>query len=250
MDERLNIKDFKGKFRGERVWIVGSGPSIDNTPLDLIEDEYSFGMNGIGQVFDCTSWRPRFFVCATAYASKKDYRNYVLRAVENCEIAVFCDRLLPMISNHIPLGSYHKVVWLKCLQNSSERNDPRDEWWNPLMVERNKINNFGTSAFACTQIAAYLGFETMIFVGCDMGYKSFKAGEPDPNHFGDQHESGELSMPQVIHDLENPRRFESHEIIKRRAEKVGIKVYNATIGGELEVYERVDYLKMASERWA
>lgn len=248
MGERLSIKDFKGKLRGERVWIVGSGPSIDNTPLDLIKDEYSFGMNGIGKVFDSTSWRPQFFMCATAYVDEVSYRDYVIRAVESCEMAVFCDRMVQVVIDHIPLGSYQKIVWLKCLQNSSVKNEPRDEWWNPLTVERNQINNFGTTAFGCTQIAAYLGFETMIFVGCDMGYKSFKAGEPDPNHFGDHHESGGLPMAQAIHDLENPRRFESHEIIQRRTSKVGIKVYNATFGGELEVYERVDYFEMAAER--
>lgn len=242
----LNFKDYRDKFRGQRAWIVGSGPSLDNTPLDMIQGEYSFGINRIGGVFDRTSWRPQFYMCATTRVVNEEYGKDVIRAVEECDIAIFCDRLVPTISNKIPLGHYSKVLWLRCLQNSSEHNEPQDDWWNPLMIEEGRINNFGTTAFGCSQIAAYLGFETIIFVGCDMGYKSFKAGEPDPNHFGDHHEIKGMAQP--IHDLENPRRFESHEIIRRRASKVGIRLYNATIGGELEAYERVDFFKIASEK--
>lgn len=44
-------------------------------------------MNGIGEMFDRTSWRPQFFMCATSYVKEEAYRNNVLRAVEECDIA-------------------------------------------------------------------------------------------------------------------------------------------------------------------
>jgi hypothetical protein len=248
MDGRLNIniEGWRGKFQGQRVWIVGSGPSLDKTPLDMLVGEYSFGINRIGSVFDKTTWRPQFFMCATGRVVKEDYRNDVLRAVEACEIAIFCDRLLPVIGDKIPLRHHRKVLWLNCLQNSSEHNEPQDSWWNPLMIEKGRINNFGTTAFGCTQIAAYLGFSTIVLVGCDMGYKGFKPGEPDPNHYGDNYES--KTMPQAVHDLENPRRYESHEITRRRASKVGIEIVNATLGGDLEAYPRVDFFDLVGEK--
>lgn len=246
MDARLNIRDWKGRFQGKRVWIVGSGPSLDKTPLDMLEGEYSFGINRIASVFDRNTWRPQFFMCASSRIVKEDYRSDVLRAVEECKIAIFCDRLTPIIGDKIPAEHQHKVLWLNCLQNSSERNEPQDSWWNPLMIERGRINNFGTTVFGCTQIAAYLGFSKMILVGCDMGYKSFLPGEPDPNHFGENYET--KSMPQEVHDLENPRRHESHEIIYFRARKVGIEIINATLGGDLEAYPRGDFFDLAGEK--
>ena len=35
--------------------------------------------------------------------------------------------------------------------------------------------------------------------------------------------------------------FSAYEVAKENAEKKGIKIYNATRGGKLEVFERVDF---------
>jgi hypothetical protein len=136
-----------------------------------------------------------------------------------------------------------RIYWLECLYSSSEYRhiDPDPEWWNPVSIEEGKIGNFGTSAFACSQILAYMGFNPIFLIGCDLGYKAFAPGEPDPNHFGKSYESGVFQRPQVIHNIDNPRYIESHKIIKRQAQRMGIKIYNASLGGELEVYERVDF---------
>lgn len=33
----------------------------------------------------------------------------------------------------------------------------------------------------------------------------------------------------------------AHQLARASCEKLGVKIYNSTFGGELEVYKRVDY---------
>ena len=41
----------KGKHRGKRGFIIGNGPSLKNTDLTKLEDEFTFGMNRIYLLF-------------------------------------------------------------------------------------------------------------------------------------------------------------------------------------------------------
>jgi len=59
------IKKYKGHYSG-RCFIVGNGPSLANTNLDLIKDEISFGMNRIPLIYNKTKWRPTYYIyCST-----------------------------------------------------------------------------------------------------------------------------------------------------------------------------------------
>ena len=237
------MKKYRNKYQGQRAWIVGNGPSLDRTPLDRLVGEYAFGINRIGQHFDKTEWRPCFYICSTSYSSEPDYKADVIRAIECSQLTFINSKLMSILADEIPPGHSRKVHWLEYLYASSEYRhvDPDPDWWNPVTIEEGKIANFGTSAFACSQILAYMGFNPIYLIGCDLGYKAFIAGEPDPNHFGDDYESGAFQRPQDVHDLDNPRYILSHEIMVYGARKMGIRIFNATLGGELEVYERVDF---------
>ena len=53
-----NLIKYKDKHKGCRVFIVGNGPSLNKTNLDLIKDEFSIGMNRISLLFNKTKWKP------------------------------------------------------------------------------------------------------------------------------------------------------------------------------------------------
>jgi hypothetical protein len=229
------IKKYRNKYQGQRAWIVGNGPSIDRTPLDRLAEEYTFGINRIGQ----TGFVPTLYFCSTGYIGEAEYRADVVKTIDGCGLPFVCSNLMPILAREVG----REIFWLECYFSSSEYRyvDPDPEWWNPVSIEEGKIANYGTSVFACSQILAYMGFNPIFLVGCDLGYREFQLGQRDPNHFGENYESGKFHRPQAVHDIDNPRYILSHGIIRNQAKKMGIDIYNATLGGELEVYERVEF---------
>ena len=53
-----NLQTLKNKHKGERCFIVCTGPSLSITDLEMLKHDYTFGMNNIFRLFDKTSWRP------------------------------------------------------------------------------------------------------------------------------------------------------------------------------------------------
>ena len=60
------MQDFKNKFDGERVFMIGNGPSLNHTPLEDLNDEYTIAMNKINRIYDKTSWRPSIYYFANS----------------------------------------------------------------------------------------------------------------------------------------------------------------------------------------
>ena len=56
------ISSFESTHSGERLFIVGNGPSLQQTPLSSIQNEYSMGMNKIHEIYTQTDWRPSFYI--------------------------------------------------------------------------------------------------------------------------------------------------------------------------------------------
>ena len=43
--DREKMKSLENKFKGERCFIIGNGPSLNELDLNKIKDEYAFGVN-------------------------------------------------------------------------------------------------------------------------------------------------------------------------------------------------------------
>jgi len=55
--------DLAGAFAGERLFLIGNEPSLADTPLDALQDEYLMAMNRIDLIYDAVDWRPDFYIC-------------------------------------------------------------------------------------------------------------------------------------------------------------------------------------------
>ena len=65
------LKGIKDSHKGERCFIVACGPSLTYADLELIKDEYTFGMNSGVLTFDKTGWRPNFYAVQDEYVFNK-----------------------------------------------------------------------------------------------------------------------------------------------------------------------------------
>ena len=78
-------------------------------------------------------------------------------------------------------------------------------------------------------------YDEIVLVGADLGY----ADGAHRNHFDAQY------APVDSYTAEQARWFnhvlaDAHAIAKRECARRGVKIYNATVGGDLKAYPRVD----------
>ena len=111
----------------------------------------------------------------------------------------------------------------------------------------------GGGANLALQIAASLGKNPVYLVGCDL-YEYRGPDDPDINHFDPDYSSykvrkstGEELNGPYEWDRLNKRLIRAHTMARDSAADMGIRIFNAAVGGALEVYERVDINEVLSE---
>ncbi len=115
-----------------------------------------------------------------------------------------------------------------------------DEWWSDNIEDA--VCKFGTSMLPVLQIAMYMGFETIYLLGCDLGFKENSEPSQDQNHF----HSG-YGTPGFSAEILNKNMKAAHELTLRAAKRKKVRIFNATIGGELEVYPRVNFFEVVKQ---
>jgi len=104
------------------------------------------------------------------------------------------------------------------------------------------------------QLAAYLGFTEIYLVGVDFSYAvpksteivgdTYISNEDDPNHFHPAY----FGKGKKWHDPKLDRVLRNFECAKATLEARGVKIFNATKGGALELFPRVHYDQVFSAR--
>lgn len=218
-DERyLKLKSMKNKYKGNRCFVIATGPSLTIEDLELLKDEYTFGMNSICLAYDKTDWRPTFF----GVQDKKVY-------------GIIKDKLDHRVISFIPGSLTGKgklednIVPFPCnsyYHDFELRYDVR--LFSRFSDDCYRIVYDGYSiTHSLLQIAIYLGFEEIYLLGADCNYV---AGEKQ--HFIEHGHSD----PKFL--TAGERNIVSYKEVKKYADSHCIKVYNATRGGMLEVFER------------
>ena len=89
----------------------------------------------------------------------------------------------------------------------------------------------GTIVYTCIQLAVYMGFREIYLLGVDFT----GAGEHGSkyNHFYSEKELTSVSYTDQVKA--------AYEKARKYADEHGIKIYNATRGGNLEIFERVNF---------
>ena len=235
------LTNFRNKYSDRRCFIVANGASLNKTPLlfGSIVKEYSFGMNMISLVFDRTPWRPNFMVVTTTAFGDERYRNQIGNGIVESDWAFVWDEF----KDDQVLYDFENVVFIPVIHTEHiDHQDATNDFW-PKVLGRG-ISKFATSTFSALQIAVYMGFNPIYLVGVDMEWKTFE-GSNDVNHFHPAYNSVSRTEEQYSETSKAQQR--AYEIAKVATDKAGIEVFNATVGGKLEVFPRVDLEGLFSE---
>ncbi|UCF13659.1 MAG: DUF115 domain-containing protein [Thermoplasmatales archaeon] len=210
------LKTFKDKHKGERCFIIGTGPSLNKTNTMLLKNEINWGVNRLIETskdigIDCryyglTSGKLKVdtkmlnAIDGTLFLFRLAARRYLKENKKSNE-----KQPIPVKTEGLILGAKHF---------------PKD-------ISKYIHGGGRTIIIPCLQMAYHMGFKEVYLVGCDCNYS------------GKAHFDGQKRPFKEKDDEEHWNTvFKAYEICKEEYEIDGRKIYNATVGGELEVFER------------
>ncbi len=230
-----NILDLKNKYLGNRCFIIGNGPSLKQTDLRLLKNEFTIGTNRIYLNYNNMGFDPTFY----------------------CSVN---PNVIEQFGHEID-----QLSTVKFLRWDSQKHVKNP--WNTFFMTSLDSTGFdfnryletlqwyegGTVTYCAMQVAFYLGFTTIILIGVDHYFKV--AGEPnklvtaqaeDTNHFHPNYFGKGVKWQYP--DLE--RSEQAYRIAKKVYEEDSRVILDATVGGHLQVFPKVDYLTVVREKIA
>ena len=228
MFQHKELEVYKDKHRGKRIFVIGTGPSLCLEDLDTLyrNHEICIACNKVYRIYDNTPWRA-------------DYYGFLDgRVIEDCKADIYD------IPNTVFFGdSYHydinerfeNVNYFHYKEEAFYPNYPRfsDDFTKGFYMGCTTTYSFGI------QLAAYLGAAEIILLGVDFDITG-NVTNPE-NHFikdyfreneAEKYKSAVFRREVIL------KAYEGAEAYSR---KHGFRIYNATRGGSLEVFERVNF---------
>lgn len=230
------------RFAGERIFIMGNGPSLNRTPLEKLDGEFVFGLNRISLLFERVSWRPTFF---TAFDVRVVPDNKDEFASLDVPHKFFSARYKPMLGERDNHFWHHTKGFYEGFESAFEPTVPFSGF-----------GGGGTIGVIAIELAFFMGFREIYLIGTDVSYTipesvkqsgddifgdgvklQLESTEDDPNHFDPAY----FGRGKKWH---NPNVREMKIGFGRAAayvERRGGRLLNATVGGELDQVTRIDF---------
>jgi hypothetical protein len=222
-----------------RHWIIANGSSINHTPLELLKNEVTWGMNRIHLHYPDTTWRPTYFLMVDFNQQNNplDYWKDCIYA--HWETPKFLwdgfhsgDSGYPDLGQGI--GEVPNTTWIpRCKRHHYYQGDnyrKRAESWHfPDICTA--FSGIG----AMMQLAVLNGATELYIVGADLYLPDYRKNFFTQNYTDDQ-------RPRDV--LDNTNMNQVHAVARRSSP---VPIFNATLGGKLEVHPRVDFFEVLHE---
>jgi hypothetical protein len=215
----------------KRIFLIGNGSSLKKTNLDLLIGKDSMAVNKIHKFYDRTAWRPTHYVKVDYSAfDPEDWKDEVLEHVTRGEECLLWDAFRagadPHDGNHefIPdgIGDFENVHYIpRCHHHYL-----RQAAWHIICTG---LNSIVTMAIWAVE----LGYQEIVLVGCDGHFTNPK----DDHCTEDYYKTWDADYA----NRNNINIGEAHELIRRNCP---VPIINATVGGVLDMYPRVELTKL------
>jgi len=229
----------KNLHKGERCFIIATGPSLNDLDLSHLKGEVCFGVNGTYKLDDVDL---TYFV----YVSNWWHKQHI-EGMKNvrCKRRFIQNSLKSELESNVPTSWYQKI-------------NPRynSRYNTPLPVPAGFshrpdcfINAGGSVVFVCLQLAYYLGFQEINIIGLDHSYSkehdgklkkhggaALKIQNSEQTHFAKDYSPPGTEAPIDLMAMER-----GYRLAKTAFEKDGRIIRNASARTQLDVFPKVDY---------
>lgn len=245
---RDDLKRFHNIHKGQRCFIVGNGPSINSMDISLLDNEYTFAVNGIFYKTQECGFRPYYYVVEDYHVLQDN-----MEMIRDYEPRVGGSKFLPSRFRTKFAGSKSPTFFLNMNRGFYE---PRSLYYEVPRFSADAASNVycGQSVTIVNlQLAYYMGFSEVYLIGMDFSYNipdsAIKEGdviestEDDVNHFHPDY----FGKGKKWHDPKLHNVLKSYKLCRLMYELDGRAIFNATEGGKLEVFPRKAYSSLFAE---
>jgi hypothetical protein len=237
---RKRIQELRDKYAGRRCFVIGGGPSLSQTPLNALNNEVTIASNAIFLLFGETDFRPTFYTVEDQLVAE--------------DRAPAINQLRGM-KKIFPADVWH---FLKEDEDTIYVNFKRGQYDGfPKFSDRfdEVVYWGGTVTFMNLELAWHIGCREVYLIGIDHNYNRpssvdkvdgivITSQSADVNHFHPDY----FGPGYRWHDPRVDRMELAYIEARRFFKEHGGVIYNATIGGKLEVFPRVDYKQITASR--
>lgn len=229
------IKKFKNKFLDQRCFIVGNGPSLNKMDLSLMKNDIVICANSFFLKFKDLEFIPKFITVEDHLVAEDNVDEF--SNLENI-IKIFpidLRKILKESNNNYYIELRRALNNLEKNKNFKFNNGDEIFYWG------------GTVLYMNLQLAYYMGFKEIYLIGVDLTYSIpddviikgsvITSLSDDPNHF----DSTYFGKGKRWHLPETERMQKSFSNAYRELLKRDVKLYNASVGGNLKEIPKINY---------
>lgn len=211
----LQLKDI---HKGKRCFIIGNGPSLRHEDLHMLKDEITFACNSLIKLFDEIPFKPTYYFAQD--------NHIILDNKEHIEQLQTTRFIKSHYANryHIKGVTYYKMLFSK----------------KPIGFSHDltKVVYSGqTVTYSMIQFAAYMGFKEIYLIGVDCNYSKDNNVITAESYFDKRlfNSARKYAAPEV--DTNLSAFMQARNICEKR----NIHIFNATRGGKLEIFPRIQF---------
>ena len=215
---------YRDRHPKERCFIIGNGPSLKTMDLEPLRDEVTFGLNRIYLLFPKLGYETTYLVAVNKLVIEQS-------AGELAELSM--PRFLSWNARDAVPFDDDTTILHTHWQTLGFSPDPT-----------RYLHEGATVTFVAMQLAYYMGFRRVVLIGVDHSFttrgtphRAITSRGADPNHF-DPNYFGKGFRWQLP-DLETSEL--AYALAGERFRQDGREIVDATVGGRLEVFPKVDF---------
>lgn len=233
-----SLSKFKDIHHGERVVIIGNGPSLNDLDLTKLRDECTIGVNAIFLARDRMDFDLSYYVVEDTSVMRENLdRIKTYRAGHKFFPSIYRDLV----------GESSDVTFFMMNRGFYEKTSPH--YCVPRFSTNPSVNVFAGQSVTIMnlQLAYYMGFRQVVLIGMDFSYTIpdsaeregdiITSTEADPNHFHPDY----FGKGKTWKDPKLDRVLANYQLAKQVYEADDREILNATPGGNLEVFPRIRY---------
>ncbi len=225
----------KNIHKGERCFIIGNGPSLNKLDLTQLKGETTFGVNAIYLNYEKMGFYPTYYVV----------EDYLVAEDRKDEINEYSKSEYKFFGTYLEyvLKKDPKTLYMNVIINYDEPFEP----YFSKNIARN-LGVGGSVTYICLQLAYFMGFKEVYMIGFDHNYKIpseakletstvILSESDDENHFSKDY----FGKGYRWHDPKVDRMNQGFLKARQEFESDGRQIFNATLGGHLEAFQRVNF---------
>lgn len=229
----IRYEALENRHKGEKCFIIGNGPSLKIQDLETLHKKKitTFGSNKIYRAFGETSWRPDYYMCQDRRMLEHNWAE-----IGSLEGMTFFYPHQAISEKHLDIRQKNAILFPFKTINIY----PVWFTYNPLMV----LHEGKTVTFSLLQLAEFMGFSEVYLLGVDCDYPTIQdaSGELVVDKKAQTHFIKDYwSENELIYQPDTKTSMQAYKSAQEYSETHEIKFYNATRGGALEAFPRIDF---------